>query len=62
MRAAVLEEYGEPLDLTEVPAPEPPPDGAVVSVDACGICRSDWHAVALPGVPEIGRASCRERV
>jgi len=44
MRAAVLEEYGEPLDLTEVPAPEPPPDGAVVSVDACGICRSDWHA------------------
>jgi len=44
MRTAVLEEYGEPLELTEVPAPEPPPDGAVVSVDACGLCRSDWHA------------------
>ena len=44
MRAAVLEEYGAPLELTDVPAPELPPDGAVVSVDACGLCRSDWHA------------------
>ncbi|MFW5938942.1 MAG: zinc-dependent alcohol dehydrogenase family protein [Halolamina sp.] len=44
MRAAVLREYGEPLDVTEVPDPEPDPDGAVVAVEACGICRSDWHA------------------
>ncbi len=44
MRAAVLREYGEPLDVTEVPEPEPAPDGAVVAVEACGICRSDWHA------------------
>ncbi|PSP21939.1 alcohol dehydrogenase [Halobacteriales archaeon QH_10_65_19] len=44
MRAAVLAEYGEPLDLTTVPAPDPPPDGAVLSVEACGLCRSDWHA------------------
>jgi alcohol dehydrogenase len=44
MRAAVLREYGEPLDVTEVPEPEPDPDGAVVAVEACGICRSDWHA------------------
>ena len=44
MRAAVLREYGEPLDVTERPDPEPAPDGAVVSVEACGICRSDWHA------------------
>jgi len=44
MRAAVLREYGEPLDVTELPEPDPGPDGAVVAVEACGICRSDWHA------------------
>ena len=44
MRAAVLREYGEALDITEVPDPEPDADGAVIRVDACGLCRSDWHA------------------
>ena len=44
MRAAVLREYGEPLAIESVPAPDPDPDGAVVRVDACGVCRSDWHA------------------
>jgi len=44
MRAAILREYGEPLDVTEKPAPDPGPDGAVVEVEACGLCRSDWHA------------------
>jgi len=29
MRAAILREYGEPLDIHEVPDPEPGPDGAV---------------------------------
>lgn len=44
MRAAVLEEYGEPLRLAEVSRPSPAPHGAVVAVEACGLCRSDWHA------------------
>jgi len=44
MRAAVLREYGEPLEIRDVPAPEPDPGGAVVAVEACGVCRSDWHA------------------
>ena len=44
MHAALLRSYGDPLDLTEVPDPEPAPDGAVVAVEACGICRSDWPA------------------
>jgi len=43
MRAAVLREYGEPLDVTEVDAPDPAADGAVIELEACGICRSDWH-------------------
>jgi alcohol dehydrogenase len=44
MRAAVLEEYGEPLAIETVEDPEPDPDGVVVRTETCGICRSDWHA------------------
>jgi len=44
MRAAVLEAYGEPLAIRDRDAPTPDPDGAVVEVEACGVCRSDWHA------------------
>ncbi len=44
MRAAVLEAYGEPLAVRDRDPPTPNPDGAVVAVEACGICRSDWHA------------------
>jgi alcohol dehydrogenase len=44
MRAAILRSYGDPLDVTTVADPTPDPDGAVVAVEACGICRSDWHA------------------
>ena len=44
MRAAVLREYGEPLSIEDVAYPEPDPDGVVVETEACGICRSDWHA------------------
>ncbi|WP_137291014.1 zinc-dependent alcohol dehydrogenase family protein [Natronorubrum halophilum] len=43
MRAAVLEEHGEPLSIEDVDAPNPDPNGAVVDVEACGVCRSDWH-------------------
>ena len=58
MRALVFDVFGGPLEVREVPAPEPPPGGAVVRVAASGICRSDWHAwqghdpdVVLPHVP-----------
>ncbi|WP_372910704.1 zinc-dependent alcohol dehydrogenase family protein [Salinigranum sp.] len=44
MRACVLTEYGEPLSIRSVDDPSPTPDGVVVRVEACGICRSDWHA------------------
>ncbi|MFC5971850.1 zinc-dependent alcohol dehydrogenase family protein [Halomarina salina] len=44
MRAAVVREYGEPLVIEERDRPTPTPDGVVVEVAACGICRSDWHA------------------
>jgi alcohol dehydrogenase len=58
MRAAVFREFQGPLHIEEVPDPEPPPDGVIVAVGACGVCRSDWHAwmghdpdVAPPHVP-----------
>lgn len=44
MRAAVLTAYGEPLEIQDVDDPEPGLDDVVVETEACGVCRSDWHA------------------
>ncbi|AGB16795.1 Zn-dependent alcohol dehydrogenase [Halovivax ruber XH-70] len=44
MRAAVLDAYGDPLEIRTVDPPDPPAHGVVIDVEACGICRSDWHA------------------
>ncbi|SLN23187.1 Alcohol dehydrogenase [Pseudoruegeria aquimaris] len=43
MRAAVLREYNADLSLEEVADPACPEDGVVLKVEACGVCRSDWH-------------------
>ncbi|MEL6587853.1 MAG: alcohol dehydrogenase catalytic domain-containing protein [Pseudomonadota bacterium] len=43
MRAAVLTAYNEPLAIEDVAEPSCPPDGVVLKVAACGVCRSDWH-------------------
>lgn len=43
MLAAVFTTFRTPLVVRDVPVPQPRPDGAVVAVRACGICRSDWH-------------------
>lgn len=43
MRAAVLEAYEEPLAIRDIDTYDPRPDGVVARVDACGVCRSDWH-------------------
>jgi alcohol dehydrogenase len=74
LRAAVFEAFNAPLTIQNVREPECPPDGAIVRVEACGVCRSDWHAwtgadsdVTPPHVPghelagvveEVGR-DCR---
>ncbi len=44
MRALVYDAFGEVPAVREVPDPACPPDGAVISVEATGLCRSDWHA------------------
>lgn len=74
MRAAIFDRFEGPLAVRDVPEPACPADGAIVRVEACGVCRSDHHAwkgvdpdVAAPHVPghefagvveEVGR-DCR---
>jgi alcohol dehydrogenase len=57
MKAAIFERFGAPPEVRDLPEPACPPDGALVRVQACGVCRSDWHAwhgsdpdVAVPHV------------
>ena len=44
MRAVVIEEFGVLPVVREVPEPVAVPGGAVIEVDATGVCRSDWHS------------------
>lgn len=58
MRAVWFESFGGPVSLRDLPDPSPPVDGAVIRVEATGLCRSDWHGwmghdpdIRLPHVP-----------
>lgn len=44
MRAVVFQGVGEPMTVEEVDRPELPDDGVIIETEACGVCRSDWHA------------------
>ncbi|MGH6934169.1 MAG: zinc-dependent alcohol dehydrogenase family protein [Dongiaceae bacterium] len=43
MRAAVMEGVRKPLVVRELPDPRIKPHGALIRVEANGVCRSDWH-------------------
>ena len=45
MKAAVVEKFGQPLAVREVPIPTPGPGQALVQVFATGVCHTDLHAV-----------------
>ena len=45
MRAAVLQAFGQPLALLDMPRPEPLADEVLLKVEACGVCHSDLHIV-----------------
>ena len=38
-----MTEHREPMTVQEYPEPEIGPHDALLRVEACGICRSDWH-------------------
>ena len=58
MRAALLDAFQSPLSVCNLDTPKPNSDSAIIKVDACGICRSDWHGwmghdsdITLPHIP-----------
>ena len=58
MKAALLEQFEQPLNIGAVDDPELLDDGVVIEVSVCGVCRSDWHGwkgtnhvISLPHIP-----------
>ena len=59
MKAAVVREFGAPLQIEEVPVPRPGRGQVLVNVKASGVCHTDLHAAdgdwpvkpALPFIP-----------
>ena len=43
MRAVRFLSFGGELDVVQIADPEPPEHGAVIRVEATGVCRSYWH-------------------
>jgi len=54
MRAAVLEEFGQPLVVAEVELADPRPGEVLVRLVACGICHTDMYTAS--GVDPSGYA------
>src|SRR5579884_3711242 len=46
IRAAVLEEFGKPLDVREVELAEPKAGEALVRLVACGVCHTDLYTAS----------------
>ncbi|AYL95148.1 alcohol dehydrogenase AdhP [Mucilaginibacter celer] len=44
MKAAVVHEFGQPLQIEEMPVKEPGENQVLVKVIACGVCHTDLHA------------------
>ncbi|HJS27537.1 MAG TPA: zinc-dependent alcohol dehydrogenase family protein [Actinomycetota bacterium] len=67
MRALRLEAPGRPLELRDVPDPEPGPGQVLVDVQACAVCRTDLHVLdgelepprlpLVPGHQVVGRVA-----
>jgi S-(hydroxymethyl)glutathione dehydrogenase / alcohol dehydrogenase len=63
MRAAVLEEFAKPLQVTELDLAEPKPGEVLVRLAACGVCHTDMYTASgvdpsgyAPVMPEIALA------
>jgi len=44
MKAAVVREFGRPLNIEDVPIPTPAPGEVLVKIMATGVCHTDLHA------------------
>lgn len=64
MRAAVVTQFNQPLELRQMPVPTPGPGQALVRVHACGVCHTDLHAVHgdWPDKPSLPRIPGHEAV
>lgn len=51
MLAARLIKPGEPLQITELPVPEPQPGEILLQVQACGLCGTDLHLGVYGDLP-----------
>jgi len=58
VRAVLFSAFGGPVGVEDVAEPALPVDGAIIRVEATGLCRSDWHGwmghdpdIRLPHVP-----------
>jgi len=58
MQAAVVEQFGKPLQLRELDVPSPGAGQILIKTEACGVCHTDLHAAhgdwpAKPTLPFI---------
>jgi alcohol dehydrogenase, propanol-preferring len=44
MKAAVVHSFDKPLEIEDVPIPEPGPEQVLVRIEASGLCHTDIHA------------------
>jgi len=44
MKAAVVTDFRQPLEIQDVPVPEPGPGQMLVKMETCGVCHTDIHA------------------
>jgi S-(hydroxymethyl)glutathione dehydrogenase/alcohol dehydrogenase len=56
VRAAVLEEFGQPLVVQDVELDGPAPGEALVRIHACGVCHTDLYTAS--GADPTGYAPC----
>src|SRR3954449_2519537 len=56
MRAAVLEEFGQPLVVQEIELADPGPREVLVRLEACGVCHTDLYTAS--GADPGGYSPC----
>ena len=67
MKAAVVVQFGKPLELQEWDIPTPGPAQILVKTEACGVCHTDVHAwhgdwpvkPTPPFIPGLDDTTCR---